>query len=441
MRRLGLAALALAPAAFFITAFLLFPLRFPAASRPAFYADDFFYYLVIAHNLVTHGLSSFDGQTLTNGYHPLWMLVLSALVLLTGGTGATFFSMLLMVQLAASLLALWLLFRLLQRWQTPNVITIAGTLIFAVSLSDIAATGMEVVIAVPLILAFVTEADHAAAQAIRPFRLGLLASGCILARVDAVILVCMVALAIAPALLALTRQAKRLLGLALGLAPAALYVLSNIVIFGTILPISSSAKALTPGLIFNTDALLTAFTPGDFDPVEIMVIMLPAWCVLACAIAGLLTWRLDTISARLRTVVSAFPPLFYLLLALRSDWMLWRWYLYPVVVAIPFALSWAAGLLFRINRGAALSGVVITTVVFGVMPAALGLAGRAAHREGPAGDRHHLEFQVGPGDLLDVWLARGGQVLGPGQGADGQGRGGQGEREGSPGMRQRSHVC
>ena len=379
MRRLGLPTLALAPAALFLTAFLLFPMRFPPAGRPAFYADDFFYYLVIAQNLATHAISSFDGRTLTNGYHPLWMLVLSALVLLTGGAGATFFTVLLTVQLAASLLSLVLLFRLLQRWQTPTLLTIACTLIFAVALSDIAVTGMEVVLAVPLILGFVAEADRSVTKTVRPFRLGLLASGCILARVDAVILVCMVAIVIAPKLVLLARQTRSLLRLALGLAPAAFYVLSNIVIFGTILPISSSAKALTPGLVFNTNALLTAFTPGDFDPVEIMVIMLPAWCVLACAFGGLLTWRRDPVRARLRTVTCAFPPLFYLLLALRSDWMLWRWYLYPVVIAIPFALFWAGTLVFQAHRAAALICVSATVILFGVMPAALDLAGRYAH--------------------------------------------------------------
>jgi hypothetical protein len=38
--------------------------------------DDSFYYLQIARNIV-HGFgSSFDGQTLANGYHPLWLLML-----------------------------------------------------------------------------------------------------------------------------------------------------------------------------------------------------------------------------------------------------------------------------------------------------------------------------------------------------------------------------
>jgi hypothetical protein len=379
MRRFGLPVLALAPAAVFLTAFLLFPLRFPEAGRPAFYADDFFYYLVIAQNIVAHGVSSFDGTMPTNGYHPLWMLVLCALVAVTGGAGSGFFTVLLVVQLAASLLAVWLVFRTLARWQTPGLPIVACVLIFAVALSDIAVTGMEVVIAVPLILAFLAEADRAANDTLRPLRFGLLASGCVLARVDTVILVGMVALAVAPALLVLLRQFRRLIWLTVGLAPAGLYFLSNIVFFGTILPISSSAKALVPGFVFNPDALLTAFTPGDFDPVEIMVIMVPAWCVLACAIAGLLRWRRDTARARLRTAFCAFPPLFYLLLAVRSDWMLWRWYLYPVVTATPFALCWAGEILLRFQRTAAMIAISTIAILFGLVPAALDLGGHYAH--------------------------------------------------------------
>jgi hypothetical protein len=379
MRRLSLPLLALAPAALFLTTFLLFPLRFPPAARPAFYADDFFYYLVIAQNLVAHGMSSFDGHTLTNGYHPLWMLMLAALVFLTNGTGKIFFTVLLFLQLAASIFSVWLVFRILVRWRTPTLLIIASTLIFAVALSDIAVTGMEVVIAVPLILAFVAEADTAATQTIRPLRLGLLASACILARVDTVILTGMVALALIPTLLPVTRRRRALALLALGLTPAGVYFISNVVLFGTALPISSSAKALTPGLIFNTTALLTAFTPGDFDPVEIMVIMLPAWCVLACAATGVMQWHRHSARERLRTVLCAFPPLFYLLLAVRSDWMLWRWYLYPIVTATPFALAWAGGILFRVQRQAAIVVTAAAAILFGLAPATLDLAGHYAH--------------------------------------------------------------
>jgi len=48
------------------------------------FQDDAYYYLVIANNLVSHGLSSFDGIHYTNGYHPLWMVLLYLLFVLMG---------------------------------------------------------------------------------------------------------------------------------------------------------------------------------------------------------------------------------------------------------------------------------------------------------------------------------------------------------------------
>jgi hypothetical protein len=41
--------------------------------------DDIFYYLQVARNLSATGVSTFDGQTLTNGYHPGWMALLSVI--------------------------------------------------------------------------------------------------------------------------------------------------------------------------------------------------------------------------------------------------------------------------------------------------------------------------------------------------------------------------
>jgi hypothetical protein len=45
--------------------------------------DDSFYYLQIARNLANSGRSTFDGLSSTNGYHPLWMALLSGVAALT----------------------------------------------------------------------------------------------------------------------------------------------------------------------------------------------------------------------------------------------------------------------------------------------------------------------------------------------------------------------
>lgn len=50
--------------------------------------DDAFYYFTLARN-VTSGLGlTLDGENLTNGFHPLWMILLAPLFLFSGGDGA-----------------------------------------------------------------------------------------------------------------------------------------------------------------------------------------------------------------------------------------------------------------------------------------------------------------------------------------------------------------
>lgn len=54
---------------------VLFPLCFWGREVPfELLAADAFYYLTVARNVVDHGLVSFDQETLTNGFHPLWQL-------------------------------------------------------------------------------------------------------------------------------------------------------------------------------------------------------------------------------------------------------------------------------------------------------------------------------------------------------------------------------
>ena len=48
------------------------------------FIDDAFYYLLIARNFAESGLPTFDGIHATNGFHPLWMLMLAAMYKVIG---------------------------------------------------------------------------------------------------------------------------------------------------------------------------------------------------------------------------------------------------------------------------------------------------------------------------------------------------------------------
>src|SRR5882724_6742901 len=61
-----------------------------AAGRSLFYfcAPDTFYYLTVARNVAHTGRPTFDGEHLTNGYHPLWQTITSVLAVFTRLLGA-----------------------------------------------------------------------------------------------------------------------------------------------------------------------------------------------------------------------------------------------------------------------------------------------------------------------------------------------------------------
>jgi hypothetical protein len=375
--------LAFAPAAIFLVVFLLNPLRFPAPEWPAFFMDDFCYYVVIARHIVASGLSSFDGQVITNGYHPLWMCVLIGLTAATGGPGTAFYLAVIALQIAASLAATWLVLRILRRHAAPPCAITASVMVFAVALSDLVTTGMEVVIAIPLLLAFLDEADlWAVCRRKRPLRLGLLGAAAILARVDAAILV---ALVLAMLLAAIPPRGSRgawlrtAFRLAAGLLPCLAYAGFNLAEFGTALPISSTAKALAPGLFVNRQALFYALATGIFDPMEIAVLRVPAWISLALALTGTIRWRSDRAPARLATLICGFPVLYYGILAIRSDWVLWSWYLYPVVIAAPFGIAAAIGFLTRLAPRARFLRAAWFGLVLGAVPAGIDLAAHLLH--------------------------------------------------------------
>src|SRR5690349_9996375 len=53
--------------------------------------DDFYYYVRIAQHIVNNGMISFDGITLTNGFHPLWLAIITIVMFITGGAGPAFY--------------------------------------------------------------------------------------------------------------------------------------------------------------------------------------------------------------------------------------------------------------------------------------------------------------------------------------------------------------
>jgi hypothetical protein len=301
----------------------------------SFFEDDFFYYLVVARNLVHHGISTFNGIQPTNGYHPLWLLINAVLYRIFGDSKSLFVALVLIV---------WLLvcgtYRALRRSQSLLHVADGYGLAFALFsltfMAVVSRTGMEVSLTLFFLALFWQRmaAQPLEDQTPRSAVLsGLLASGLVLSRIDAL----MVVVAYGALMLykpTSTRKTafRNLLWFGVGLLPVAAYFLFNRIEFGAFLPISGIAKNLKEGLIPSSSTVKSLLAARSLN-------VLLTWP--ACVIGILYFLHLlsgpeegespDSGGRRVQLCVFLHPVLFYTILSITSDWPIWTWYLYPLV--------------------------------------------------------------------------------------------------------------
>ena len=257
---------------------VLIDLAVSGRSGPFTYvAADTFYYLTVARNIARHGLASFDGQHLTNGFHPLWQFIIGALHFATERLGVGRYTVLVAVIASLVLLACGLV--LLGRAfaeegrLTPLFallpVGVYGLLVapfWLLRLKVIAAESMEGPYPVygtlwsyangmesgALLLCFGFCAYFQQAWTRQPSRsralaFGLSAGALVLARLDHVIVILPVVLAFCVTARQRTgawRQAFAAL-LCFGL-PVALDIAVNIAVFGEAIPVSGALKLSFP---------------------------------------------------------------------------------------------------------------------------------------------------------------------------------------------------
>ncbi|NLH50153.1 MAG: hypothetical protein GX444_16360 [Myxococcales bacterium] len=221
-------------------------------------ADDAFYYLRIAENLLTgHGLT-FDGVTATNGFHPLWMLISLPAVLFGGGSpGGARLLLILSAFIGAG--NIWLGGRVVRRLAGP----VAGT--FAAGFWALSPyvfftelMGVEAPLMLLLVLAtfdrYLAARDETAPARRRWLTIGILLGLALLARTDAILFAVPLALDFGLTLRsgAAGRSARRRAGrLAAGAALAVVspWIVFNEWRFGTVVQDSARALLQAKGLI------------------------------------------------------------------------------------------------------------------------------------------------------------------------------------------------
>jgi hypothetical protein len=307
------------------------------AAQLAFFDDDFYYYLQIARSLAHGHGSTFDGIHYTNGYHPLWMLVLWAICLLPQMTWLPVVTLL----LCTSALLCFVLGRrsLLRTGCTPLLATLIGAFLGYMTMF-VNRGGMEITLTLPLLFLLCSLRLEArlSLDGSRAVLYGLLGAAVILSRLDSILLIG--PLFVTELIMIRTKSvgaALRAAGrLGIGLLPVLFYVVLNLWLFGTASPVSGQAKQLEDHPAFSAGVIITLVR---YLPTAIRATVLaPAALLIALSLTRLAKTGFrgnDRAYQPLLFSLVAFPVFHLLVLASLSDWPLWNWYLY----------SWIAGAL------------------------------------------------------------------------------------------------
>jgi hypothetical protein len=293
-----------------------------------FVEDDFYYYLKVAQNVAGGQDSTFNGITRTNGYHPLYFIVLVFISKFASSLVGIFRGLWLLwvVASAASFLSAR---KLLERPGTEPFLTNALALIFLIPCVHIFCEGMEINLTLPLglglLLAF--RSQPANWTFLRSVGIGLLAGLTVLSRLDAVFLVLLLLI------FTLTEPEQRrgigfrqIGGFAIGGGPLLLaYFVFNRLYFHTWMPVSGQAKQLKS----SPWPTLTAIQSGGLN-----IAFLAVFLVYAAIAFWLVRKRLAPGERSVLAAAAAFPYLHIGVLSLLSDWPLWGWYYYSLRFAL-----------------------------------------------------------------------------------------------------------
>ena len=307
----------------------------------ALFDDDAFYYFGIARHIADGSGSTFNGIDPTNGYHPGWLMVIEPVFYLSHGraalVGITVVSCLLFMVFGV------ILEQISREIGSATVVLISAAPILAVSVvgPSYFFSGMETGLAIVAVSAtglFCLRTGGFSPAAATPRNaviLGLLMSFSIAARLDTVVTMVLIGLAV------MWRWRGKLM-LALGVAaiPTAFlvaYAAVNLAVFHTATPVSGQAKALgdTTNMgvfeqflaapkIFGFDSLLgLAAAPITVAAVVVAVRRpRPGHAESAAFGATLYLGSLCTVA-------------YY---GLTSSWQLWPWYFYAIPLALVFSL-------------------------------------------------------------------------------------------------------
>src|SRR5215469_7418380 len=358
----GYWALALIPVA---ALFVLTALSPPMALND-YLSDDAYYYLRVAYNIAHGAGSTFGNLVPTNGYHPLWQLVLVPVFWLVRAPDAAIPAVFALS--SAAWIACVVLYRRVGQLCDAEAAFLAGGIYlcwlctFALpGGAGLVFLGMETTLALPIMLGLIALSLRRGifTSAQQPPRM-LLTVGAVLAlmclaRLDAVFIAGAYILAFVLAQQKHGWRARLRDGFVMGVPVAAaliVYMVANLMLFGAAMPVSGAAKALGAPFL-NLNPLIASLWGAS--SLQARTIPLGLVFVAAAATVLALAWRksgderTDAMRRQLLIIAGAvFAGLLLHLvyLCVGSSWPIWAWYGYgrallgAIVVPLTLAVLW-----------------------------------------------------------------------------------------------------
>jgi hypothetical protein len=305
-------------------------------------ADDASYFLTTARNIAAGRGMTFDGIHPTNGFQPLWLLLLVPLFLLQGAP-ETMLRLVVLLQAALLAIAFLLLYRAHSKLFSPRTALVSGIL-FIILVAMASVNGMESALLVVLLLAlfdYGLRISRAPLSRYRALWFGAIAGLVVLARLDMVF----IALALLGCCWHYIRDRNTRTSATAAIVFAATgccvvvapYLLFNYVQFGSVMPISGALKSSFPSL---------ALTRGTLGAIGIRHYA----CVMLAI--GWLIWRSIRTSSPLpmpgdgyytvSTTVFAWAVILHFLnTVLFMKWGVFGWYFVPYrLFAVMLVAGW-----------------------------------------------------------------------------------------------------
>lgn len=277
--------------------------------------DDYYYYERIARNLVAGLGSTFDGVVQTNGYHPLWLMLVILAVYLEKLTGILARNWALLMCASLAMTVLWMICL-----RVPRLTLSVAFIVIALAAYSIffGVMGMEtsmLLLCGGLMLFHLRDSG---------FRLnavsGIFLSLCFLSRIDSLVFFFPITFYLWCAS-PVGRKVKTALPVMLTVG---VYCLTNQRLFGVPFPISGLAKTVDfhHGIMMHRATWEWLLMGAQSQLMLVACILLTAWTIT----------EVPSEQRRYAYLSALGVLLFYSVNSVISDWPILAWYLYPMAL-------------------------------------------------------------------------------------------------------------